>query len=1163
MVSRQLAILAFVVLTLSLFPPAMAMAPAPTVACSPDTQVDAWWTDWPSDMDRNGVHDWLEDLATEALSKDPDARLDVVVDLDRDPRARDVAGLEALGLEVQHVSHRVDAVLGSLPASAIDAARALPGVVMLEAQGRGYPMMESAGPSISIGLVREQLGFYGKGVTVAVLDTGVNAAHVALDDMDDDASTDDPKMLAFFDAYNNKTTTPYDQGEHGTWVASISTGTGGGNSQNVGIAPEANLVGVRIGSSSGFPESTALRGLEWIIDNKDTYNISVAVCSWGIVLGGPNDHNGNSAISRLADEVVAAGISVVVAAGNSALSATVTAPGDARNVITVGSVNDDHFLSTFSSEGPTTDGRTKPDVCAPGEDITGAWSRNNAGYFTGDGTSASAPIVGGLIAVMLEANPYMTPAQVKQVLHETSEHNTARTPKYIFTPNNGYGWGVVHAPGAVSRARDMRPPTLDIPVSVDSGEEMDLEFVGSYSRTPYTERGLNGESRLGEDEIIIEASVPNDWERPSRVTYTMEGDIIATVIPEPISEEDDAWQMRATFRVINNVQSLTVADPTIAFTTSAPVTSNAETYAFTSRETINDMMGEEGRTRVSVGGNVMPEIEVTSPNGGADTSDTFFVIRWTDDDPDDNARITLYNDVDTDPDNGKVLIVSNLQEDPEGDGDSYLWDTTTLVEGRAFYILAVIDDGANEGVSAYSSGTVTINHLGGNSPPSVEVVEPNGENDDADQTFSIEYLAYDPDDTASVSLSWDTDAAGFNGNTIVRDLEEDDGFGSYTWDTSDMEDGLEVYVYAVVSDGQNPQARAYGPGPVTIDHSTGPKIVDFGPSGADVALDRSVRVTFDSEMDRPSVEAAISISPSLAGTYTWTGTTVELAPGGGWEADTAYTVTVAGTARDVQGGTLGIDKVWSFRTVEATTNPDPPVVTITAPIEDETVSGFFWIDGTGTRVGASGKVEVRIDDGDWRRADGTTIWTISWDTETEQDGTHTISARGTDGSGRTGDVVAVNVLVSNVVNLSPVVEPVEDRTVEVGHDVSFKVVATDPEGKDLVYSDDTALFNINPSSGQVSFLPTDTDVGTWHVEITVWDGEHQTKTKFIITVEPKEEAELLLGFIPLTTTQLVMLLAITVLVAAVAWVAVRSRRGRDPEGDPDSIDPYGSRGEAA
>jgi serine protease AprX len=1108
-----------------------------------DVQATAdWWSDWASDADRDGIMDWLEELAAAALVEDPEARLDVVVDLDRAPTPLDVARLEALGLEVQFVSDRVDAVLGSLPAAAIDAARALPHVVMLEAQGRGYPMLQSATPVVAMGFVRRELGYYGKDVTVAVLDTGINAAHVGLDDLDDNDLTDDPKVIAFYDAYTNQTPLPYDSGEHGTWVAGIAAGTGGGNDPNVGLAPMANLVGVRIGSSGGFPEHTALRGLEWTIDNKDTYNISVMVCSWGIVLGGPNDHNGNSAISRLADEAVAAGISVVVAAGNSALSATVTAPGDARDVVTVGSVGDDGILSTFSSEGPTTDGRTKPDVVAPGESITGPWSRNNAGYYTGDGTSASAPVVGGIIAAMMEANPYLTPGQVKQILHETSQHNTALTLKYIRTPNNGYGWGIVHAPGAVSRARDMLPPDLDIPVSVDSGAELELEVVGGYTRTQYTELGEDGGNRLGEDVVVMEASVPVEWDRPYRVTYTMEGDIIATPTWEPITEVDGAWRLHATFRVINDVDDLTFAEPTIRFTTTAPVRSDPETYSFTTRETINNMVGEEGVVRVSVGGNVKPMIEVTSPDGGAAVADTFFVIRWTDDDPDDNARISLYNDQDTDPDNGRVLIASNLAEDPEGDGDSYVWDTSTLVNGRSFYVMAVIEDGTNEPASSYSSGTVSISHTGGNSPPSVQVLEPDGEGDLADETFTIEYLAYDPDDIATVSLYWDTDSSGFDGSPIARDLEEDDGRGIYTWDTSGMEDGATLYVYAVVSDGKNPQARSYGTGPVTIDHSQGPEIVEFGPSGDDIPLDRPVLVTFDSEMDRPSVEAALSVSPTLPGTYSWTGNTVEFSPGGGWAADTTYTVTVASTARDVSGNTLTSDKTWAFRTEEATAPPDPPRVVIVSPSEDETVSGLFWIEGTSVNVGAQGKVEVRIDGGEWSIAEGTKAWRFAWDTEKELDGEHTISARGVDGSDRSGDVDTVNVSVFNSVNSPPEVEPVEDMTVRVGQEVTFKVVASDPDGDDLVFSDDTELFDIDASSGRVFFVPREADVAIWTVEVTVDDGEHRTKAKFIITVEPKEESERLLGLIPLTLFQLAALLGVLVLILIGVWILVRSRR---------------------
>ena len=1163
MASRHFTMLMVVILSLSLIPPGMSLAispdgPGPGIG----TTDDRWWLTWPSDMDRDGVHDWLEDLASSALAEDPDARLDIVVDLDRIPTDVDVARLEGLGMEVQHVSVYVDAVLGSVPARNLEIVRALPGVVMLEAQGRGMPSMSSAGPAVGVDVVHEDLGYDGTGVTVAVLDTGINPTHVSLDDMDDVDITDDPKLVTFFDAYANSTAPAYDSGEHGTWVAGIATGTGGGNSPHVGVAPGAKLVGLRIGSSGGFPEWAALRGLEWIIANKETYNISVAVCSWGIVLGGPNDHNGNSAISRTADEVVAAGINVVVAAGNSALSATVTSPGDANNVITVGSVSDNHIISTFSSEGPTTDGRTKPDVAAPGESITGPWSKSDTGYYTGDGTSASAPIVGGLIALMLEANPFLTPAQVKQILHETSEHNTAISPKYFFTPNNGYGWGVVHAPGAVSRALDLRSPSIDIPISVDSGEEMDLVVQGTYTRTQFTERGENGESRFAEDDIVLEASVPNDWDRPTRVTYEMEGDIIAPPVSEPVTDEDGAWQFHVTVRGLTTVDDLTTGYPTIRFTTSAPVTTQGETYAFTTREILNGMSGPEGRTRVSVGGNVSPEIVVTNPDGRTEIADTFYVVRWTDDDPDDNARISLYNDLDTDPDNGKVLIASNILEDPEGDGDSYVWDTSTLVQGRSFYVLAVIDDGTNEPYSSYSEGTVTISHTGGNSPPSVEVVEPDGVSDIADQTYTIEYLAYDPDDVASLSLYWDTDAVGFDGIAIVRDLEEADGPGTYVWDTSSMDEMDHVYVYAVASDGQNPQARAYGSGPLTIRHGTSPRITLWSPIGQAIALDEPVTVTFDRAMDEASTEAATTLTPNIPGTFQWSGQTMVFEPGGGWKAETDYTVTVARSARDEEGNPLDEDHRWSFRSATAPVPTAPPIVTIDTPSEGETVSGLVFIEGTVEDLGASGAVEVRIDGEGWRDATGTTDWTLMWDTEVMNDGQHTISARGAVGEDNTGPVAMVNVTVHNAPNSAPVVYPIDDRKVNVGQTVTIQVEAEDPDGQGIVFTDDTELFDIDPTNGLITFTPTEDQVSQWYITITVSDGIDQTKETIIITVEPQEDSESFLG-LSLTMNQVLTVLVLLIVVIIVVIAVGRRRRANRTQEGPDAPAPRSSMGDVS
>jgi hypothetical protein len=623
-------------------------------------------------------------------------------------------------------------------------------------------------------------------------------------------------------------------------------------------------------------------------------------------------------------------------------------------------------------------------------------------------------------------------------------------------------------------------------------------------------------------------------------------------------DENGAWQIHVTFRVLTNVNDLTTGIPTIRFTTSAPVTTHAETYAFTTTEKLNGMTGEEGRTRVSVGGNVSPEVVVTSPNDGTETADKFYVIRWTDDDPDDNAHISFYNDLDTDPDNGKVLIVSNILDD----GDSYVWDTSTLVQGRSFYVLAIIDDGKNEPYSAYSEGTVTISHTGGNSPPSVEVVEPDGVNDIADQTYTIEYLAYDPDDVASVSLYWDTDAIGYDGIAIVRDLEEADGAGTYLWDTSNLDERNNVYVYAVASDGQNPQARAYGSGPVTIQHGTSPKITLWSPIGQSIALDEPVTVTFDRPMDEASTEAATSIAPNIPGTYQWSGQTLVFEPGGGWKSETDYTVTVAGSARDEEANPLGDDHQWSFRTTVAPIPTEPPIVTIDTPSEGAKVAGLVLIEGTVKDLGAGGAVEVRIDGEDWQDAAGTTSWTYAWDTEAINDGQHTISARGAVGANNTGPVAMVNVTVHNTPNSAPVVSPLEDRTVSVGQTVRIQIQAEDPDGDGIVFTDDTELFDIDPSTGLITFTPTKDQISQWYITITVSDGIDPTEETIIITVEPQEESESFLG-LPLTMNQVLMVLLILIVVIIIILAVGRRRRVQRTQEGTDVPTPRSSMGDVS
>ena len=140
------------------------------------------------------------------------------------------------------------------------------------------------------------------------------------------------------------------------------------------MAPAANLVGVKVltGGGSGT-EDGIVRGIEWAVENREKFNIRIISLSLGgfTIPGVTND--GNSAMSRASEAAAASNIAVVVAAGNEGPAPeSIRAPGDARKVITVGSIGDNLDLSDFSSRGPVGnawDSYLKPEVVAPGESV--------------------------------------------------------------------------------------------------------------------------------------------------------------------------------------------------------------------------------------------------------------------------------------------------------------------------------------------------------------------------------------------------------------------------------------------------------------------------------------------------------------------------------------------------------------------------------------------------------------------------------------------------------------------------------------------------------------------------------------------------------------------------------------------------------------------------
>ena len=194
-------------------------------------------------------------------------------------------------------------------------------------------------------------GFSGEGVRIAVVDTGIDLHHPDL-----------AGRIAGTADFTGEGLT--DHHGHGTHCAGIAAGSGDASGGTYrGVAPKASIYAAKVlGSDGQGMMSDVMAGVEWAVSQ----NVQIISLS----LGGIGPSNGQDALSDICNAAVEAGVIVVTAAGNDGPYAyTIGSPGAAERVITIGAVNDGDRLASFSSRGPTADGRTKPDIVLPGVDV--------------------------------------------------------------------------------------------------------------------------------------------------------------------------------------------------------------------------------------------------------------------------------------------------------------------------------------------------------------------------------------------------------------------------------------------------------------------------------------------------------------------------------------------------------------------------------------------------------------------------------------------------------------------------------------------------------------------------------------------------------------------------------------------------------------------------
>ena len=341
-------------------------------------------------------------------------------------------------------------------------------------------------------------GFIGEGVIIGLLDTGFRwRDHESLINADVIAEYDfifDDSITA-----NQPEDTP-SQDSHGTSVFS-----------EVGGFKDSTLIGASYGSSFILAKTEDIRSETHVEEDNyaaaliwmENYGVDITSSSLGYSEFDTStysytyeDMNGETTIVTKACELAfSKGVVTITAAGNegNTLWHYITAPGDGFNTITVGAVYSSNKVTSFSSRGPTYDGRIKPDILAQGSGVFAVSASGFTRYNTGfAGTSAAAPLACGVVGLLLSAHPYLTNVQVRDILLRTADN--------FSSPDNNRGYGLVSAAKAINYPNvqidnsnniihkifindyAVDPTTVEINYSVDGPDyvQQNMSFEGTF-----------------------------------------------------------------------------------------------------------------------------------------------------------------------------------------------------------------------------------------------------------------------------------------------------------------------------------------------------------------------------------------------------------------------------------------------------------------------------------------------------------------------------------------------------------------------------------------------------------------------------------------------------------------------------------------------------------
>ncbi|HZX33820.1 MAG TPA: S8 family serine peptidase, partial [archaeon] len=411
--------------------------------------------------------------------------------------AQAVANIKALKGKVRYAETLGNIISAEIPENTALKLAATPEVAKVY-RDIGVSALLSEAKSQANALMPATEGFTGEGVRVAVVDTGIEKNNPSLQG----------KVVAEADFSGEGT--PNDLHGHGTFIAGIIAGSDAGNGFTEGIAPGAGIINAKaLGSSGKGSVSSVIQAIAFSLNPDNNEMTSDGARIINLSFGTPQEIN-DSPLFQVLREAEALGAVVVVSAGNCGFEEPdlscngftgITFPGNSESALTVGVVDENNYFTGFSSRGVIPDYGPKPDIVAPGTNVSGPWVGGKVSV--NSGTSASAAIVSGIAALILEKSPLLSPKELKLSLLRTAKDLGVKGMDEL------YGYGLADAGAALESLSLVASNQLVL--TRETNETIGLEDANFFRKI----RLFYG----GTEPVKIKEYLADDW---LKVSYPIE-----------------------------------------------------------------------------------------------------------------------------------------------------------------------------------------------------------------------------------------------------------------------------------------------------------------------------------------------------------------------------------------------------------------------------------------------------------------------------------------------------------------------------------------------------------------------------------------------------------------------------------------------------------------